>query len=516
MTPIKQGMYEFNKESLIEIRKRMGISQSKMAELLGVPPNTLSRWETGATVPDASSLAAIYSLVKEHGIDPPPFFVIRTNPLELKISSKSSDHPVDSLSFYQLLRSYLNTQIELIGTEVAPVIKVEIHNTAPVTPDWPKIVFTGVGLSLAHTGRDTQAFLPSRLKTRISRKSEEKSNEIAESPWQHDSKREDLLKITYGRIDHKEFPDITSDEGQHGEVLFPGQSVVYEIDVTTDLLPYIQFKVEGTVSRRHLFHCQETFIMPENITKPLVISALVDFNAIDLYEPLESVINLMPKFDSNTRLAEVQTFSIALSTVITKIKATQENLSKVFRQHKFFWFQAHLRAAFIYLDRVSAALTRVKGAIESNIPDKIAAEASAILALKSETAQLDRETQELMRMYNISDEEVKRSKVEELKAAVETAAQFKAESPVPVVQKISDELDLHGKMVEEVIPLVDSFLEDSYNANKRRVWIVHGKGTGVLRQAVGEHLSKHRLVKSYALADGNRGGDGATQVDIVD
>jgi transcriptional regulator with XRE-family HTH domain len=62
MTPINQGLYEFKKESLIELRKTMGVSQSKMAELLGVPANTLSRWETGATVPDASSLAAIYSL----------------------------------------------------------------------------------------------------------------------------------------------------------------------------------------------------------------------------------------------------------------------------------------------------------------------------------------------------------------------------------------------------------------------------------------------------------------------
>jgi len=52
------------------------IKQGKMADLLGVPPNTLSRWETGATVPDANSLATIYSIAKEYDLTP-NFFGIR-------------------------------------------------------------------------------------------------------------------------------------------------------------------------------------------------------------------------------------------------------------------------------------------------------------------------------------------------------------------------------------------------------------------------------------------------------
>ena len=67
---LKQGKYEFKKESLVEVRGQMGLSQGKMAGVLGVPPNTLSRWEIGTTVPDATSLAAFYSVAKEHGITP--------------------------------------------------------------------------------------------------------------------------------------------------------------------------------------------------------------------------------------------------------------------------------------------------------------------------------------------------------------------------------------------------------------------------------------------------------------
>ena len=79
-----------------------------------------------------------------------------------------------------------------------------------------------------------------------------------------------------------------------------------------------------------------------------------------------------------------------------------------------------------------------------------------------------------------------------------------------------DEIDLHGMTVEEAIPLVERFLEDSYRANKRQVWIVHGKGAGILRNEVGRRLKNHQLVKSHALADKDRGGVGATQVDFVD
>ena len=78
------------------------------------------------------------------------------------------------------------------------------------------------------------------------------------------------------------------------------------------------------------------------------------------------------------------------------------------------------------------------------------------------------------------------------------------------------EIDLHGMVVNEAIPLVDEFLKESYDAHERRVWIIHGKGTGVLRQKVRQYLENHRLVESYIPADKSHGEEGATQVDIVE
>lgn len=77
-----------------------------------------------------------------------------------------------------------------------------------------------------------------------------------------------------------------------------------------------------------------------------------------------------------------------------------------------------------------------------------------------------------------------------------------------------DELDLHSLTVEEAIPKLDQFLYDSFQLGLNRIWIVHGKGTGVLRREVSRYLSTHTLVKSFASADNSRGGIGATQVDF--
>ncbi len=78
------------------------------------------------------------------------------------------------------------------------------------------------------------------------------------------------------------------------------------------------------------------------------------------------------------------------------------------------------------------------------------------------------------------------------------------------------ELDLHRLTVDEALPKIDDFLHDTYCAGLHYVRIVHGKGTGVLRQEVGRYLSTHPLVKSYRIADRFSGSTGATEVELID
>lgn len=85
---------------------------------------------------------------------------------------------------------------------------------------------------------------------------------------------------------------------------------------------------------------------------------------------------------------------------------------------------------------------------------------------------------------------------------------------IPTIPKT--EIDLHEKYAQEAIPLVDKFLQESYDACLENVRIIHGKGIGVLRQAIRDHLSNHQLVKSFKSADKDHGGEGATEAELVE
>ncbi|MEL7563112.1 helix-turn-helix transcriptional regulator [Dehalogenimonas sp. 4OHTPN] len=409
MTPTKQGKYEFSGDALVEIRKGLGITQTKMAEMLDVPPNTLSRWETGVTVPDAESLASIYSLAKEKGISP-IFFNLRRIPLNVTAGSTSTNPIVDPLSCFEALHAYLTTQIEILGVESEPTIKIQITNSAPEESKKPRVVFTGVGLSIAITGSDgASIYRPSSPKVRIKRIPEtfkDHTPSSVETPWQNDSKRRGLLNKTFTRTDKVIFPDITPRESEYGEVLFPGQSLIYELDIDPMSLPYLEFKTEGTISRRYLFHYQDTFTMPEEVIKPVVVNALRDLNSIDLYGILHSLLSSMPKFNTETRLVEVQTFAQSFPTAVAKLKATQEDLQKLWYLHKLSIFRAQIRASFIFLGEIITRLDSMKKAIESNVTDRVSADTSSLLALKALATKLDSETQDLMKSYNITSEEV--------------------------------------------------------------------------------------------------------------
>jgi DNA mismatch repair protein MutS2 len=72
------------------------------------------------------------------------------------------------------------------------------------------------------------------------------------------------------------------------------------------------------------------------------------------------------------------------------------------------------------------------------------------------------------------------------------------------------ELDLRGQRSEEALDSLDRYLDSAYLAGLPWVRIIHGKGTGKLRQAVREALSQHPHVKSFESGGDKEGGDGVT------
>lgn len=81
---------------------------------------------------------------------------------------------------------------------------------------------------------------------------------------------------------------------------------------------------------------------------------------------------------------------------------------------------------------------------------------------------------------------------------------------LPEVPAAQIEIDLRGRRAAEVGPELERHLDEAYRAGLPVVRVIHGKGTGALRQVVHEHLAGHPLVESYDLADRFTGGDGAT------
>lgn len=76
------------------------------------------------------------------------------------------------------------------------------------------------------------------------------------------------------------------------------------------------------------------------------------------------------------------------------------------------------------------------------------------------------------------------------------------------------ELNLIGERVEGALERLDRFLDQALLASHREVRIVHGHGTGQLRQAVREHLRGHPAVARHQPARREDGGDGATVVEL--
>lgn len=76
------------------------------------------------------------------------------------------------------------------------------------------------------------------------------------------------------------------------------------------------------------------------------------------------------------------------------------------------------------------------------------------------------------------------------------------------------EINVIGQSVEEAIFVIDKFLDDSVLANLQTVRIVHGKGTGKLRQGIHSFLKKNSHVKSFRLGTFGEGEMGVTIVEL--
>ncbi len=84
----------------------------------------------------------------------------------------------------------------------------------------------------------------------------------------------------------------------------------------------------------------------------------------------------------------------------------------------------------------------------------------------------------------------------------------------PKSMTVSTEIDCRGQTVDEGIGNIDKYIDDAFMAGLKQVTIIHGKGTGVLREAVQRYLSKNPNVKTYRYGKYGEGEMGVTIVEL--
>jgi DNA mismatch repair protein MutS2 len=80
----------------------------------------------------------------------------------------------------------------------------------------------------------------------------------------------------------------------------------------------------------------------------------------------------------------------------------------------------------------------------------------------------------------------------------------------PPLVAVDQQLDVRGQRAEAARDAVRAYVDEAAMVGVETVRIVHGRGTGALRAAIGEELARHPLVASFELAGPDEGGDGAT------
>jgi len=83
------------------------------------------------------------------------------------------------------------------------------------------------------------------------------------------------------------------------------------------------------------------------------------------------------------------------------------------------------------------------------------------------------------------------------------------------ITPVTDEVHLRQLTVDEAILKLDKYLNDAFMAGLYQVRVIHGKGTGTVRQAARQYLASHPLVKSYRPGGYGEGGSGVTIVELT-
>ncbi|MFP4499120.1 MAG: endonuclease MutS2 [Vulcanimicrobiota bacterium] len=250
----------------------------------------------------------------------------------------------------------------------------------------------------------------------------------------------------------------------------------------------------------------------------------------------EKIEKLKEEYDSKLSRVEDDRQAM-LDEIINEAESLREELVREIEKAKSEWRNSLKKSSTNLDDRKQARKNerKIKGELDKTI-DKLKLIKEKHTRRKIEEKPVVRfEEGEVVKasgigrvgtIVRIIDDEKAMVQIENLKMEVPLRDLAPMEAPLPTVEKsvrkilrqkalnVSDRLDIRGNRVEEGLEKISKFIDDAFLANLDTITIVHGKGTGVLRNAVKDYLKDHSRIKSYRDGELHEGGWGVTIVKL--
>lgn len=112
---------------------------------------------------------------------------------------------------------------------------------------------------------------------------------------------------------------------------------------------------------------------------------------------------------------------------------------------------------------------------------------------------------------SVEEKEIERLEPKEVQEALKEK-EIPERPAISLRKEVSWKIDLHGARVEDALQALDKYLDDAVLANFPFVYILHGRGTGALRQAIHDYLRNHPSVLRFRTGEAMEGGQGVTIV----
>lgn len=228
----------------------------------------------------------------------------------------------------------------------------------------------------------------------------------------------------------------------------------------------------------------------------------------DAKDQADSAISSIRK---SGKQADMTSMEHTRSNLREKVSAKNRRLQHPVEQPK----ASHLKASDLHIgDKVKVLSMGMTGTV-TELPDRQNRVGVQIGIMNSRVSLNDLALIDEDTGMTVASHEKKKT-VSALKRAYENEGRIQDTGGMDLsrAMNISPELNLLGMTTDEAIPALDKYLDDARMSHLESVRIVHGKGTGALRNAVQNYLRKQKWIRSFRSGDYGEGDSGVTIVQL--